>query len=394
MTAYDSPVTTSGNGEIIISNVAFAGSREPLEITIAGNRITKIKKMDEPAGWVCLPPLVDKHVHANRAFTLAGTKPVSFDHGVALTMELLKDFTGEQYRDHARRLYERAYSHATTGIRTHADIDGFTQFNAVQGTLDAKALVEDKMDIEVVAFASSRLDPSTADGRSLIREALERGANLIGAVPALYPEPKRAIDAIIELAIERDVAADVHQDEHLQPDSVSSEYLADAVIGNGRQGKLTLSHGCALSVLEPAARNRIIDKLAEAQIEVVVLPTTNLYLQDRQPGTPVRRGLACVHEMLDAGIEVRFATDNVRDAFYPYGDADLLDTLYVGMLGTQLDSTTALVKSVCDGRAKLSAGDAADLVLVRGMGFDDVLSRRPAERIIIRDGKSTCLQQH
>ncbi len=388
-----SPVDISGNNGGLISNVAFPGSNQALEIAFSEGKIAEIRELAAVPEWLCLPPLVDKHVHANRAFTLAGRKPDSFEHAIAITLEMLGGFSAGQFQAQARKLFQRALSHGTTGIRTHADLDDSTRLAAVQGTLDAAAELAAKMQIEVVAFATQRLDPSTSDGRSLIREALARGADLIGAAPALYAEPKRSIDAVIQLAIEQDAPLDLHQDEHLSPGQASIGYLADAVIGNGLQGKVTLSHGCALAVMEPAARKKVIDKLLRAQIEVVALPLTNLYLQDRGSGTPLKRGLTCVHEMLDAGIEVRFASDNVRDAFYPYGDADLLDTLYAGMLGAQLDSTTALVKSVCDGRAELRAGEPANLVLVRGMDFDDILSRCPAERIILRDGSPVELKE-
>ncbi|MYJ96418.1 MAG: amidohydrolase family protein [Proteobacteria bacterium] len=383
----DNPVIESTGGNSILSNVAVAGSEQALEVSIFDGSIAGIKEVAGPAEWVCLPPLVDKHVHANRAFTLAGVKPASFEDAIALAMDLLERFSAEQYCSHARQLFQRACSHGTTGIRTHADMDSHTRFNAVQGTLDAKASMAGKMDIEVVGFASSRLDPAGAEGKSMIREALARGADLIGAAPALYPEPKRSIDAVIELAIELDAAVDLHQDEHLLPELASTEYLADAVSANGCQERVTLSHGCVLSALEPQARNRVIEKLAQARIEVVALPTTNLYLQDRRQGTPQRRGLTCVHELLDAGVAVRFASDNVCDAFYPYGDADLLDTACGAMLAAQLDSTAHLVAAVCDGKVELAVNDSADLVLVRGRSFDDILSRRPAERIIIRAGE-------
>ena len=381
-----SPVAISGNSGALIRNVAFPGSNQALEIAFSDGKIAEIRELDAAVEWVCLPPLVDKHVHANRAFTLAGRKPDSFEHAIALTLEMLGSFGRDQYRAHARKLFQRAFSHGTTGIRTHADLDGSTRLAAVQGTLDAAAEMAATMQIEVVAFATQRLDPLAASARSLIAEALAAGASLIGAAPALYAEPKRSIDAVVELAIKHGAALDLHQDEHLNPELASVDYLADAAISNGLQGRLTLSHGCVLSVLEPSARKKIIEKLLRAQIEVVALPLTNLYLQDRGGGTPLKRGLICVHELLEAGIEVRFASDNVRDAFYPYGDADLLDTLYVGMLGAQLDSTTALAKSVCDGRSKLSVGQPADLVLVRGTGLSDIISRRPAERIIIQNG--------
>ena len=383
----DNPVAKPAGGNSVLGNVAFAGSEQTFEVTISDGSVAGIKEVAGPAEWVCLPPLVDKHVHANRAFTLAGYKPDSFEHAIALTMELLRDFTAGQYCLQARKLFERARSHGTTGIRTHADIDPHTRFNALQGTLDAKATMAGEMDIEVVAFASSRLDPAGADGKSMIREALARGADLIGAVPSLCPDPARTIDAVIDLALEQDAAVDLHQDEHLVAGRASIEYLADATIGNGCQGSVTLSHGCVLSVLEPEARNRITEKLAQARIEVVVLPTTNLYLQDRGQGTPARRGLSCVHELLNAGVAVRFASDNVCDAFYPYGDADLLDTAYIAMLAAQLDANAHLVAAVCDGRVAPAVNDSADVVLVKGRNFDDVLSRRPKERIIVRGGE-------
>jgi len=387
VTAVDNPVSTLENGSTVLRNVAFAGSEQALEITIADGVIAGIKELSAPVAWVCLPPLVDKHVHANRAFTRAEQKPASFAHAVAQALELLRHFTVEQYCVQARKLFQRAYSHGTIGIRTHADIDPQARFRAVQGTLDAKATMAAAMDIEVVAFASSRLDPAGSDGKSMLREALARGAALIGAAPSLYPEPRRAIDAVIELAVEQDAAIDLHQDEHLVAEHASVEYLADAISANGRQGRVTLSHGCALSVLETRARNRILEKLAQARIEVVALPTTNLYLQDRRQGTPVRRGLTCLHELLAAGVAVRIASDNVCDVFYPYGDADLLDTGYIAMLAAQLDATDALVKALCDGKVAPAVNDRADMVLVKGQSFDDILSRRPDERIIIRQGQ-------
>ncbi|MCY3750794.1 MAG: hypothetical protein OXG54_05280 [Gammaproteobacteria bacterium] len=181
MAAVDNPVSTFESGNIILRNVAFACSGQTLEIAVSGGRISGIRKLDAPAEWICLPALVDKHVHANRAFTLTGVKPDSIRHAVALTAELLRDFRAEQYCAHARQLFETARSHGTTGIRTHADIDRNAGFNALQGTLDARA----------------------------------------------------------GMAGDLDVAVDLHQDEHLAPDQASVEYLAegdpaDLVLVKGR----------------------------------------------------------------------------------------------------------------------------------------------------------------
>ena len=78
---------------------------------------------------------------------------------------------------------------------------------------------------------------------------------------------------------------------------------------------------------------------------------------------------------------------------YPYGDADLLDIAYIAMLAAQLDATGDLVKTLCDGRVEPAVNDTADMVLVKGQNFDDILSRRPGERIIIREGEPFRLHQ-
>lgn len=383
----NSLINVLDDGDIIVRDVSIAGSKQPIEITLSHGKVSEKKETDGPISLICLPPLVDIHMHANRAFSLGQVKPESFEHSIQLTTEIFKDFDAQRYCLHATKLFERAYSHGTTGIRTHADIDSLTGLKAVQGTLEARDIAGSRMDIEVVAFATVRMDPASKEGRRAIREAVDMGADLIGAAPNFYSDPRRSINAIIELAIELDVAVDLHLDEHLDVDKVCSEYLADATIENGYQDKVTLSHGCVLSALESKRRNAIINKLYEARICVVALPTTNLYLQDRHGCTPNQRGLTCVQELLNAGVRVRFASDNVRDAFFPYGDADLLETAYLALITSQIDLDENLIKSICAGRGDVSVGDPADIVLIVAGSLDEALSKRSTERILIRQGK-------
>ncbi|MEX2525070.1 MAG: amidohydrolase family protein [Gammaproteobacteria bacterium] len=377
-------ITQSDSGEVTVTGVALQGLDGPRTLILKDGRVSEIRPGTEPVEWFCLPPLVDKHVHANRAWSISEVRPRSFEHSIELAFELFSEFTAEDYYRQSSLFLEQALARGTTGIRTHADVDSLTGMQALQGTLEARERFKERMDIEIVAFASSRLDPAAAEGLSMLKEAIALGADLLGAVPALYPEPGRSIDALLELAISNHLPVDVHLDEHLDPTNSWSEYLADATVAAGYEGRVTLSHGCALSVLAGKDRTRIIDKLLQADIEVIALPFTNLYLQDREAVEPRRRGLTCIRELLAAGVEVRLASDNVRDAFYPYGNADMLDTAYLGMLAGQMDDSDALIRAICDGRLRPEKGEAADLVLVRGRNFHEVLSNRPHERIVIR----------
>ena len=114
---------------------------------------------------------------------------------------------------------------------------------------------------------------------------------------------------------------------------------------------------------------------------------TNLFLQDRAAGTPLRRGVTLVHELLAAGVEVRFGTDNVRDWFFPFGDGDMLDTALFAAVAAQLDDQMQLIAAICGGRAVIEQGAPADLVLVPASSFDDALARRPAGRIVFKAGR-------
>ena len=72
---------------------------------------------------------------------------------------------------------------------------------------------------------------------------------------------------------------------------------------------------------------RTIALVAEARINIVSLPTVNLYLQDRMPDrTPRWRGVTLIKELRRAGVRVAIAGDNCRDPFHAYGDHDMVDT--------------------------------------------------------------------
>ncbi len=383
--AQQSPIEAVGDSTVI-NGVAFVDSLQSKAITVRQGRISNISDVPGTPEFVALPPMYDEHVHANRAFTLGKTRPDNFEHAVTLTLEQLGTLTADRYASYASTLFARALHHGTTRLRTHADVDPDSQLQAIAGTRRAQQDMLGQIDVEIVACASTRADPAEADTQALLREAAAMGCSYLGAIPVFYNDPRRSIDKLIELAADLDLKIDVHVDEHLRIKDSWSEYLADATIANNMHGRVCLSHGCVLSALEAAEQTRVIDKLVASQIKVIALPLTNLYLQDRRGGTPRYRGVTAVHELLAAGVPLRFGSDNVCDVFYPFGDGDLLETAFVASLCTQIDNPVTLVQSICGGRHDFQTGDPADLVLVEGTSFHDILRRRPERRIVMRGG--------
>jgi cytosine deaminase len=331
--------------------------------------------------------LVNLHAHADRAYTAKSFRPRSLADAVAASAAARAGFTAEDVAARALRLFETSLGHSVTRIRTHTDVDGIVEMRSMHGVLAAKKQLVGRIDVEVVAFSTSKNDLADPAAAARLKEAIGLGADLIGAGLNGSADPPRALATLLDLAEASGLPLDLHLDEHLEPHRTLCGEVADAIIARGLQGRVTLSHLCVLSAVNPKIAGELIKKLARAQVAVVALPETNLYLQDRGEDGAIRRGLTLIRELRAAGIEVRLGTDNVRDWFFPFGDADLLDTALVAAIAAHLDDEAELIAAICGGRRAVEAGIPADLVLVRGMSFDDALARRPADRTVFKAGR-------
>ena len=119
--------------------------------------------------------------------------------------------------------------------------------------------------------------------------------DLISWAPASIPAsiPGARFDALLDLAEQSGRPVDIHLDEHLEQNKMLCGAVADAVIARGLHGRVTLGILCGLSTLEATAAYTLrFERIARAGITVVALPQTNLFLQDRAAGTPLRRGMS------------------------------------------------------------------------------------------------------
>lgn len=370
-----------------VAAVALPGRGGAWDVTLDGGRVAAVTPaLGPPSGLLALPAFHEPHTHADRAFAPVPRPPRDLMDAVAMADELRERSTAEEVQAGARHLLERAAAHGTVSVRTHVDhspMDGGLRdrraVRAAQVALGPAAPA-----VEIVAFATRELDPVAQASRRTLATALEDGADLLGAFVAVNADPPASIDALLELARDTGASVDVHLDEHLDPGASWLEHLADATIARGLEGRVAAGHCCALAALDPTRARRVVEKVAAAGITVIALPALNLYLQGRGDATPRVRGVTLIHELLGAGVTVRFGSDNVRDPFYPYGDADPLETAWLTSLAAHLDDPGELLAGVCGGRNAVVPGDPAELVLVPADSLQDALSRRPGGREVLR----------
>ena len=344
--------------EYRIDRVALPGREGVHHLTLRDGSVASIAVSGQTgeASWLALPGLINLHAHADRAYAATSFRPRSFSDALAAAARARADFTVSDVRRRARHFFERSISHGVTRIRTHTDVDPVVELRSMEGVFAARADVTGRLDVDIIAFSTSRNDLADMDSVLRLKRAVELEPDFLGASLNASSDAPRALAALLDLAEQTGLPVDLHVDEHLEPGRMLANDVADAVMARGLQGRVTLSHLCALSTLDASAGHGLIERIARAGITVIALPETNLFLQDRANGTPLRRGITLVHELLAAGVQVRFGTDNVRDWFFPFGDGDMLDTAMFAAVAGQIDDPSALLAGICDGTTSIREG--------------------------------------
>jgi cytosine deaminase len=351
------------------------------------------------AGRQVWPGFVDAHAHIDKAHTwprapnpdgtLSGAREAAKRDRIATW----------RYEEVYRRMdfaVRTARHHGTWAIRTHLDSQegrtepSWTAFLALRDAWAGRVVLQGTLTLGIAKLAG-RWGERVADW------AAENGLNL-GPVaydgPNLADELARAFD----LASDRGIDLDFHVDETDDESADGLTRIAETALVRRFSGKILCSHACSLSRRPAAAAHETIAKLRAAGIGIVSLPMTNLYLQDRQRlATPRWRGITLLRELHTAGVPVALAGDNVRDAFHPYGDHDLLDVfrdavrlghldLPIGDWPCAVTRIPAELLGLASG-PPIAAGRPADMVIFQGRDYTEVLARHGRDRVILRAGR-------
>lgn len=387
----------------LLSNSPAVDPVEPAvlrDIAIDGDRIATVGlPAAAPAGAVeidlagalVFPGLIDAHVHLDKAHTWDRAPNRSATFGDALaTLGRDKDNWSEADLERRAEFSLRcAYAHGTRILRTHVDtgMPWAETSHAVMAT--TRARWAGRIEVQTVPLCAIA-DFSSPDGEKMADLALGYGASALGGFAVMSAELPGHFDRQLAIAHERGVGLDLHVDENGDPDSECLRLIAEAVLRRQFPHPVVCGHCCSLAVQAPARQRATLDLVKAAGISVISLPMCNLYLQDRRPSdafprSPSWRGLTLINDLLDAGVPVACASDNVRDAFFAYGDFDVLEvyaqSVRLAHLETRLaDSVRVVTATAAEivGRpeyGRIAAGAPAHLVITDARSFSELLSR-------------------
>jgi len=352
-------------------------------------------------GRVVTPGLVDAHIHLDKALLSdrAPSREGSLAEALRVTAEAKRGFTREDILARARRTLDMAVRQGTTAMRSHAEVDPIVGLMGFEALSTLKREYAPAIDLQLCAFAQEGILKSPGT-EALLREALRAGADLVGGVPYVDPDPHRHIDIVFDLAAEFDVDVDFHADFFDEPQHLHARYIAAETVRRGWQGRVALGHMSEMAALPPDEQDALARTLADAGVSVIVLPATDLYLMGRKDVRSPRRGLAPVKRLLAAGVTVAAATNNVQNAFTPVGTAGLPLMGYLVAVGAHMGAEQELLQvleMLTTHPARilripgygLFPGAVADLVVWDSDRTDEVLSALSPCRLAVKEGRVT-----
>lgn len=350
-------------------------------------------------GRVLLPGLVESHLHLEKALIMerGPNRSGTLAEAIRVTAALKPTFTREDIHTRARAVLKRLIAAGVTHMRAHSEFDpgqGFTGFDVTMGLKDE---FRGALDIQVCAFPQEGIFkmPGT---EAMLREAMRRGADVVGGIPYNDADPYRHIDLIFAIAQEFDKDLDIHQDFRDDADGMTIDYVARKTMETGYEGRVSAGHLTALGAVPPPRRDELIRMIADAGISVMCLPGTDLHLGGRNDAYNVRRTLTPVRALRDGGVNVCLATNNIRNAFTPYNNGDPVQIAHLAVAAAHLggaDDQPTVLPMITANAAKalrldgygLRVGSRADLTLVDSMAVTDVIIDQPDRLYTIKNGR-------
>jgi len=348
------------------------------------------------SGHLLLPAFVEPHAHLDKAFLSERFANDAGDlMGAIVAMQQNRHLiTYADTVERAERAVRLMVRNGASAIRTHADTTTENGLMSVEALDEVRRRTADICDIQIVSLVSWPVTGAAgADSRTLLREALERGADLVGGCPHLDDNPEGANETLLEIASEYQRGVDLHTDENLDPQKNGLEDLARRVLASGFAYGVTASHCVSLGSQALSRQDEIAELVAAANISVVALPHTNLFLQGREHQQSMPRAITAVKALRARNVNVCAGADNLQDPFNPMGRGDPLETASLMVMLAHLLPHEGLDVVSANARqalgiqpVRVESGNIADLVAIKVESVREALAFGPPERIVLHRG--------
>jgi cytosine/creatinine deaminase len=269
--------------------------------------------------------IANHHAHFDKAYLVTKENlrlsQVDMQKKWELYRYLKENYTHDDLVERIGRGVEAMIEQGVTYCRTMVDADSTVGLLPIRAANEVKRRYADRIVFEVgVQPLQGVLDPASYEQYA---EACEL-ADYCGGLPSRdRPQPERHLDVILELAKKLGKPVDVHVDQENNPTENETELLAQKTIEHGMQGRVFGVHAISLGSKEEREQDRIIEKVLEADLGIIICPSAALSMKQLPMNAPLHNSIAPYPKLRQAGVRCYLGVDNVHDLFMPMVDGDI-----------------------------------------------------------------------
>lgn len=382
-------------------DLALRGGRLPgasglFDVALTGGRIACIAPSGElpTAGpslaldrKLLLPALADGHLHLDKSFLGLPWRPHVPGDSIAARIAAERSertALGRPLKQRAQQLVECVMGFGTLAVRSHVDVDEVIGLDHVMALLELRTELGGQLDLQLVAFPQSGISSRVAE---LLDEALGLGVDVVGGLdPAgIDGDIERHLDVVFGLAERHACRVDIHLHDPGTLGTFQLRRIAARSKALGLQGRVAVSHAFALGMVEPAELHSTAQALAQGGVAIMT-------------SGPGADAMPPLRALLDEGVLIFGGSDNIRDAWSPFGTGDLLQRSgvigYRGNFRTDADLRLAFDFVTTNSRrvmglppVAVTVGSAADLMALSASDIPEAVAAAPADRLVIRSGR-------
>ena len=384
---------------MLLKNLYLENAQELSDIRIQNGKFAEIapnlapqegEEVVDLGGKLALPPFIESHVHLDTCLTagdpvwnMSGT----LFEGIECWAKRKDKLTKADVRERVNRVVRMQAATGVQHVRTHVDVTD-PKLTAMEAMLELKEDLKDVMDIQIVAFPQEGI-LSYPNGKELMENAVRMGADAVGAIPHFEFTREYSVESInfaMRLAEKYDRLVDVHCDEIDDEASRGLETLAARAYEMQMFDRVTASHTTAMHSYNNAYVLRLMRLLKLSRINFVSNPLVNTHLQGRVDTYPKRRGITRVKELMQEGLNVSFGHDDIFDPWYPLGNGNLRDVVFMGLHVCQMMGYEEIMNSyrfISTNAARtlhlgnqygIRTGNPADLIILDAKNYYDALN--------------------
>ncbi len=282
-------------------------------------RLHFLEEVEKRGGIAC------HHAHFDKAYLITRENlrlsQVDMEKKWELYKYLKENYTHDDLVERISRGVETMIGQGVTYCRTMVDADSTVGLLPIKAAIEVKKRYAGRILFEVgVQPLQGVLDPASYEQYA---EAC-RMADYCGGLPSRdNPQGAKHLDVILQLAKKLGKPVDVHVDQENNPLQQETELLAAKTIEHGMQGRVFGVHAISVGAKEEREQNRIIEKIAEADLGIIICPSAALSMKQLPMTAPLHNSIAPYPKLREAGVRCYMGVDNVHDLFMPMVDGDI-----------------------------------------------------------------------